>query len=317
MMDTSDCHVSTSLANESLGRLAVLLVNYNGREFLKPCIESIYQCAPPETQLILEDNASTDGSVEMVEQCFPSVAIVRSDRNLGFAGGNNLAAKSAKARFLLLLNTDVVLLDPISPVLEWLESHPSYGAVSIEMLDRDFVSQACTGRFPTPMRLLLLRSMLVSPKTYERAKSSQIDSAYKVDWVQGSFLLIRADLWKGLNGLNESFFMYGEDVELCKRIQLSGLQCGYLRGYRYLHWGGFNVARFPEQICGLVNYADRHFNRVDRSLGRAVLILGCLFRAAIYGIAGMLKNGVTSRSKAKASLEAFRRLISQDVRRVQ
>jgi GT2 family glycosyltransferase len=165
------------------------------------------------------------------------------------------------------------------------------------------------------MRLLLLRSMLVSPDTYKRSKSSQTDSAYTVDWVQGSFLLIRADLWKRLNGLDESFFMYAEDVELCKRIQLSGSRCAYLPGFRYLHWGGFNVTRFPEQVCGLANYLDRHFNWVDRQLGRAILVCGCLFRAAMFGISGVLKKDVT-RTKARASIEAFRRLISLDVRRV-
>lgn len=307
-LDTTDDQVNASCSTGPLARLAVLLVNHNGGKFLRACIESIHRFAPAGTQIILEDNASADGSVEMVEECFPSVAVIRSNRNLGFAGGNNLAARMASAQYLLLLNTDTELLDPLDSVLEWLESHPGYGALTMEMVDGDYVSRACTGRFPTLRRLFLLRSMLISPEEYENGRG---DLAYTVDWVQASFLLIHADLWNRLNGLDESFFMYAEDVEFCKRIRLSGSRCAYLPGFRYLHWGGFRAERFPDQVCGLAKYADRHFNRAERLFGRSILVCGCLIRAAVFGATGLLRQDSAARTKSKASMEAFRRLVSK------
>jgi GT2 family glycosyltransferase len=303
-IDTQGHEISRALFTNSPGWLSILLVNYNGKKFLEPCIESIERFAPAGAQVVLEDNASTDGSVELVEERFPWVMIIRSNLNLGFARGNNIAAKNANSKYLLLLNTDTVLLDPIESVLNWLDCHPSYGAVTIRMLDGDRVAQACTGRFPTPLRLMLLRSMLVHPKMYGS------DQSYDVDWVQGSFLLIRTDLWRRLNGLDETFFMYAEDVDLCKRIQLSGLRCALLPGHRYLHWGGFNPKRFPDQISGLARYVDHHFPGRWRWLSRAILLCGCLLRAAAFGLTALIEEGDLARSKSRASLEAFRRLIA-------
>ena len=287
----------------SVERLSIFLVNYNSMQHLGPCLESIHRYAPPETQVILEDNASTDGSLEAAENKFPWLQIVRSSRNLGFAGGNNLAGKSARGRFILLLNTDTLLLEPVAPVVDWLESHPSYGALTINMLDGDRNPNACTGRFPSPLRLALLRSMLVSPGSYGA------EEAYDVDWVQGSFLLIQADLWNALNGLDERYFMYAEDVDLCKRIWGAGFKCAYLPHLHYLHWGGFVPSRFPDQVCGLAVYVEKHMKGMQRLLCRAVLFGGCLLRVAFYLAKGILRDREIDRIKAKASWCAFEALI--------
>lgn len=288
-------------------RLSILLVNYNGGRYLGPCLESILRFAPPGTQVILEDNASTDGSVETAGKKYPWLHIVRSNRNLGFAGGNNLAGKSAQGRFILLLNTDTLLLEPITPVVDWLESHPSYGALTINMLDGDRIPRACTGRFPSAMRLVLLRSMLVSPGSYGA------EEAYDVDWVQGSFLLIRADLWNTLNGLDERYFMYAEDVDLCRRIWDAGFRCAYLPHQQYLHWGGFDARRFPDQICSLATYVERHMAGPQRLLCHAVLFGGCLIRAAFYQARGILRNHEIDRTRAIAPWRAFKALIQRQV----
>ena len=284
-------------------RLSVLLVNYNGMRYLALCLESIRRFAPPGTQVVLEDNASTDGSVEAVEESCPWLQIVRNDRNLGFAGGNNLAGKNARGKFILLLNTDTLLLEPLAPVVDWLECHPSYGALTINMLDKDRIPRASTGKFPSAMRLALLRSMLVSPERYGA------EEAYDVDWVQGSFLLVRADVWRALNGLDEEYFMYAEDVDFCKRIWDAGFGCAYLSRWQYLHWGGFDASRFPDQVCGLATYVERHMAGLQLLLCRAVLLSGCLLRAAFYRARGILHDRENNRIKAKASWRAFKTLI--------
>lgn len=284
-------------------RLSILLVNYNGMSHLAPCLDSIHRFAPPGTQVVLEDNASTDGSVESAENEYPWLQVVRSSRNLGFAGGNNLAGKHAEGRFILLLNTDTLLLQPIGPVVEWLEGHSTYGALTINMIDGARVPRACTGRFPSAVRLALLRLMLVSPREY----GSEI--AYDVDWVQGSFVLMRADLWRALNGLDEKYFMYAEDVDLCKRVWGAGFKCAYLPKWQYMHWGGFTHSRFPDQVRGLSTYVEHHMAGLDRVACRVVLFGGCLIRAAFYGIIGFLCRRKIDRIKAIASWRAFEALV--------
>jgi GT2 family glycosyltransferase len=284
-------------------RLSILLVNHNGMRYLESCLESIHRFAPGETEVILVDNASMDGSLEAAEKNFPWLRIVRSERNLGFAGGNNLAASNAGGSFLLLLNTDTLLLEPIAPVVDWLENHRSCGAVTINMLDGERKPSACTGRFPTPLRLASFGSMLISPGQFGGQES------YPVDWVQGSFLLVRADLWRSLSGLDERYFMYGEDVDLCRRIHDAGLCCAYLPGWQYVHFGGSAPSRFPAQACGFAAYAERHMAAPRRLLCIFVLYAGCLLRAAFYLARGMAPGRAIDRARAAASWHAIEALM--------
>lgn len=286
-------------------RLSILLVNYNGMRYLEPCLESIRRYAPPGTEVILEDNASTDGSLEVAQERFPQIQVVRSDRNLGFSAGNNLAGKSAQGRFLLLLNTDTLLLEPLAPVVDWLESHVDYGALTISMLDGERVSRACTGRFPTVSRLALLRSMLVTPETYGA------EQAYDTDWVQGSFLLIRANLWRTLDGLDERYFMYAEDLDLSKRVHDAGFRCAYLPQWKYLHWGGFSTSRFPTLLCSFSIYVDKHMLGIDRCLAQFVLLAGCLLRAVAYRCKAVLLGNVGDRGNATAFWLAWKALLQR------
>lgn len=285
-------------------RLSILLVNYNGLRYLRPCLESIREFAPSGTRVVMVDNASTDGSVEFMKENFPWVQFIQSDRNLGFAAGNNLAGKFARGKFVLLLNTDVRLLEPLAPAVDWLEKHGGHGALTINMLDGSLTPRACTGRFPSAVRLIRLRSMLVSPDRYSAEK------AHDVDWVQGSFLLIRADLWRALDGLDERYFMYVEDVDLCKRVQDAGFRCAYLPQFSYLHWGGFDESRFPGQILGLATYVDRHMSRLSRLACWAVLFSGSLVRVAFYQARGALRSNEIDRTRARVSWRAFKSILN-------
>jgi GT2 family glycosyltransferase len=256
--------------------------------------------------VILEDNASTDGSVEAAAKDYPWLQIVRSSQNLGFPGGNNLAAKNARGKFILLLNADTLLLEPIAPAVDWLESHPAYGALTVNMLDGKRISRACTGRFPTAMRLVKMSSMLVPPEEYGS------EEAYDVDWVQGSFLLVRADLWRALNGMDERYFpIYAEDVDFCRRVWDAGFKCAYLPHLQYLHWGGYDVSKFPVQARGLAIYVGSHMSGPQLLLSRAVLFVGCFVRTVFFQLKGMLSDREINLNKSKASWRAFKALIQR------
>jgi GT2 family glycosyltransferase len=283
--------------------LSILLVSYNSRRYLADCLESIRRFAPPGTEVIMADNASSDNSVEFVDREYPWVRIVRNNRNLGFSAANNLAGKEAVGRFILLLNADTVLVEPINSVVDWLDGHPEYAVLTINMLDGERKPSACTGRFPSPLRLILLRNMLISPQQFGD------NYAYEVDWVQGSFLLIRGEEWSALGGLDERYFMYVEDVDLCKRVWDRGLKCAYLPHIRYIHLGGYSARRFTDQVRGLGIYISHHMTGVGRLLSWGILCSGCLLRAVFFRLRVLLMGDELTRTLSRVSWLAFKGLL--------
>jgi GT2 family glycosyltransferase len=285
--------------------LSILLVSHNSKHFLADCLESIARFAPSGTEVVLADNASSDGSAEFVAREFPWVKTMQLHSNLGFSAANNLAAKQARGRFLLLLNPDTRLIAPIAPALHWLESHEKYALLTINMLNTERVPIACTGRFPSPLRLILLRKMLLSPALFSESY------AYDVDWVQGSFLLVRVEQWSALGGLDENYFMYVEDVDFCKRVCDRGWKCAYLPQVSYIHFGGFNPRRFSDQVRGLQLYISTHMKGPRKLISWAILCTGCLARAFLFRARMLLAGNETLRMKSAASWLAFKALLQR------
>jgi GT2 family glycosyltransferase len=253
----------------------------------------------------MTDNASTDGSVEFVEHEYPWVRIVRSASNLGFSAANNLAGKEAVGRFILLLNTDTVLVEALAPAIQWLDENPEYAIATINMLNGEREPSACTGKFPSPLRLVLFRNIPTAPDQFGD------DYAYAVDWVQGSFLLIRAQQWRALGGLDESYFMYVEDVDLCKRVRDRGLKCAYLPHIRYVHLGGYNSERFSEWARSLSIYISHHMRGARRLLCWGILCVGCLVRAVFFRARMLVGGDEKSRAVSKISWLAFKGLLDK------
>lgn len=283
--------------------LSILLVSYNSRRYLADCLESIRRFAPPGMEVIMADNASSDDSIGFVAREYPWVRIVRSNRNLGFSAANNLAGKEALGKFILLLNADTVLVEPIGPAVDWLDGHPEYAVLTINMVNGERVPSACTGRFPSPLRLILLGNMLMAPEQFGDKY------AYEVDWVQGSFLLMRGEQWSALGGLDENYFMYVEDVDLCKRVRDRGLKCAYLPQIRYIHFGGYSAARFSEQVRGLSIYISHHMSGMRRLVSWGILCSGCLVRAIFFRARVLLVGDEKTRTMSRASWLAFKGLL--------
>ncbi len=293
--------------SESHLHLSILIVSHNSKHYLADCLDSIARFAPSGTEVILADNSSSDGSIEFVAREYSWVRTIRIERNLGFSSANNLAAKEARGRFLLLLNPDTILIAPISPALDWLDSHKNYAALTINMLNTEHVPVACTGRFPSPLRLIFLRNLLRSPAQFGDA------DAYDVDWVQGSFLLVRAEQWAALGGLDENYFLYVEDVDFCKRVWDRDWKCAYFPQISYLHSGGFNPRRFSDQVCGLQLYISAHMRGPRKLISWAILCTGCLARAFVFRARLLLAGNEAVRMKSTASWLAFKNLLQRNM----
>lgn len=279
-------------------KLSILIVNYNGKKYLGACLRSIKDNIKIAHEVIVVDNASTDGSCEFLRQSFPDVKLIVSERNLGFAGGNNLGAAQATGELILLLNTDTVLINDINPAIELLERDQTIGVVGAMMLDGNEEYCLSAGYFPSLARLFRYSSLYIKNGYFKSGNFPQslVDN-YPVDWVAGSFMLIRLPLWNRLNGLDEGYFMYGEDVDFCRRVRDIGFVSSYCPAVRYIHYCGFEPSRLPLVTYGLKRY-HKKFSGVIKNILVAVILNMCFaVRVILYFILFIItrrpKYGVT------------------------
>ncbi|MFZ2153261.1 MAG: glycosyltransferase family 2 protein [Microgenomates group bacterium] len=247
--------------------LSIIIVNWNTADITVNCLKSILTdkgLLDIPFEIILVDNASTDDSVKKVKQLqIKNLKLILNTENLGFGKANNQGINIARGNYLLLLNTDTIILhSAISQSLNWLSSHPEAYGCTAQLLNKDKSIQPSGGYFPNIFNLTTLLLHLDdlpfvnqfvhpfhphSPDFYTHDNYFQKD--HSQDWVTGAFMLIRAEIIKKVSGFNEKFFMYGEEVEMCYRIHLQypRLQLWYLVGPQIIHLGGASATN-PSQV---------------------------------------------------------------------
>lgn len=227
-------------------RLSVLVVTYNSARLVDPLLSALArELAPLNAEVVLVDNASHDGTVDAVRRRHPWVRLVQSEHNLGFAAGNNLAARHARGRMLLMLNPDA-LPEPgaIASGLQAMEEHPEVGLAGGRLLDEHGATQPSARMFPGLLQEFIVLSGLAArfPRSrlfgaFDRTWADPGQAA-TVDWVPGAFAFMPRDLFESLGGFDERFFLYYEEVDLCRRIRERGLQVRYWPELRVHHIGG-------------------------------------------------------------------------------
>ena len=216
--------------------ISVVIVSYNSRELLHDCLASME--GEPFDQVIVIENASSDGSVEMVARDFPWVILIKSVKNDGYGAAANLAIASCSSKYVLLLNCDTLLQPGALQVLyNYLEQHIHVAIVGPALVKLDGTRQASCFTFPTPLQTLLKETSLSKIRLNERSNSSP-DSARSVSWVLGAALAIRRTAFESVGGFDQSFFMYYEEVDLCYRLNKSGWQTHFTPAATVTHIGG-------------------------------------------------------------------------------
>jgi len=228
--------------------LATLIVNWNVRDQLRACLRSLQQHPPTchDQQIVVVDNASDDGSADMVRREFPNVHLLANRHNRGFTGGNNdglryiaqmifnTSPAAPSARFVLLLNPDAeVTSGALDALLEYAEAHPRVGIVGPQLRYPDGAVQPSRRRFPSFWTALFESTWLQSyaPRAildhyYVRDRSD--DETCEVDWVVGAAMLMRWTVYEQIGGLDEArFFMYSEEVDWCRRAKQAGWRVAY------------------------------------------------------------------------------------------
>jgi hypothetical protein len=256
-------------------QLSIIIVNYNAGPFLPKNLDSLKtQLRNLEHEVIVVDNASSDKSMEWVRQNHPEVKCVLNRANLGFAAAVNQGIREAKGEFTLWLNPDSELLDSgFETLIQYMKTHPEIGIAGPQILNPDGSVQLSCRSFPSHETALFNRYSLLTrlfPANPFSRKYLKTDWDHReiseVDWVSGACLLHRRELLKETGGLDETFFMYCEDVDFCLRAKKAGWKTVYHPGAKVLHHIGGSSRQVPRRMIierhkSMWRYYKKHYPR--------------------------------------------------------
>lgn len=299
--------------------VSVLMVNWNTREMTLACLRSLYaETRQTSFEVILVDNDSSDGSVGAIRAEFPQVNLIAERTNHGFAKATNMAAERARGRFLLMLNTDTVVLDgAVDKLCNFAGEYPEARIWGGRTLfgDGSLNPTSCWGKpslwsifcFATGLSRAFSRSGLFNPEGYGGWKR---DSVREVDIVTGCLFLIERDFWRALDGFDPAFFMYGEEADLCARARASGARPIITPAATIVHYGGASAASRADKIIYLfgsrMGLLERQFSPASRWTARKLTLLSVWTRAFAYGLVAHLGIGSQFNRSAMEWKEAWR-----------
>jgi len=239
--------------------LSTIIVNWNTRELLANCLNALGGLpAELRSEVIVVDNASTDGSTEMVSQQFPWVRLIPSNRNLGFGAANNLALQQARGQYVLLLNPDTeVRPGAIETLVQFLDDHPRTGVVGTMLLNPDGTLQPSCHDYYSFMNSLL-HNRLIERVTdrWKVAPAQQAGQPTEVDWMTGACLVARRSVLAAVGGFDLDYFLYAEEIDLQYRICQLGWSIVYVPSPGVVHFGG-QSARQATTAATLHDYRGR------------------------------------------------------------
>ena len=272
-------------------KLSVIIVSYNVCYFLEQALLAVRKAlAEVEGEVFVVDNNSNDHSAAMVQRRFPEVKLIRNDTNLGFSKANNQAIALAEGQYILLLNPDTVVReDTFRTCLEFMDSHPEAGGLGVHMLDGqgNFLPESMRG-LPTPAvafyKITGLTALFPRSRVFGRYYLGYLDAGQvqEVDVLAGAFMWLRRESLQQTGLLDESFFMYGEDIDLSYRLQKAGYKNYYLPHTQIIHYKGESTRR------GSINYVYLFYRAMSvfvkkHFAGRQALFFTGLIHFAIVG----------------------------------
>lgn len=271
-------------------KLSVVVVNYNVKAFLEQCLRTAFEALEGmDGEVFVVDNQSTDGSTEMVREKFPQVKLIANTENVGFSRANNQAIRESRGEYVLLLNPDTVVgEDVFHKVVDFLDAHPKAGGLGVKMIDG-------TGRFlpeskrglPTPtvafFKIMGLSRLFPHSKLFGRYHLGHLpeNETAQIEILSGACMFLRKEMLDQVGLLDESFFMYGEDIDLSYRITLGGYENWYFPDAPIIHYKGESTKKSSINYVfvfynAMVIFAKKHFTR------RGPQLFSFIIRGAIY-----------------------------------
>ena len=276
-------------------KLSVIIVNYNVEYFLDQCLSSVNKAMENiDGEVFVVDNNSIDGSNDMVLKKYPTVKLIANKKNVGFSTANNQGIKKSKGEYILLLNPDTVVEhNTFEKVIYFMDGHPDAGALGVKMLDGsgNFLPESKRG-LPIPStafyKMFGISSLFPRSKRFAKYHLGHLDKdkIHKVDILPGAFMLLRKKTLDKVGLLDESFFMYGEDIDLSYRIILSGYSNYYYPETRIIHYKGESTKKTSVNYVlvfynAMVIFAKKHFTQKNAKLFTSLINIAIYFRAFI------------------------------------
>lgn len=245
--------------------LSVIIVNYNTADLLVRCLNSIASQTGINFEVIVADNASRDNSLDVIRNNFPRVILIANQHNLGFARANNTALKACKANYVYFLNPDTEVMEGVfRNMIDFMDLHPEVGLAGTRIVSPDGSLQSSIEKYYPGER---------------HAKQELKDLKGTIAWVMGASMIARRGIVEDLGGFDESFFLYGEEQDLCLRIRKAGWAIGYINEAAVVHWGGQSEREnLPAVVwkkkfeAELLFYRKHYSKRAIRGIRRANLL---------------------------------------------
>jgi GT2 family glycosyltransferase len=308
--------------------ISIVIVAWNAKHYLELCLDSLAQAPPCRTyEILVVDNASADGSAEMIEARFPHVKLIRSDENLGFSKGNNLAIRQCQGRYIALVNPDVIVFPGcLDALADFLEQNPRVGNVGPRVFNPDMTQQSTCRRFPTLWNNFCSASGLASKFKRSRFFAGEHmfyfshDRTMAVNVLVGCFSMIRREAFETVGLLDEGLFMYGDDVDWCRRCWKAGWEVVFFPGAKAIHDRGKITAPYPVRFAvaqqkSVLYYWSKHHGFWGLFGIQSIMLFRHLLRyafAVLSGVAGSREK--TERDiRKQVSGACVRQLLSESV----
>ena len=310
--------------------ISVVIVGWNAEHYLELCLESLQKTPPRRTmEVLVVDNASSDGSAEMIEAKFPWVKLIKSSENLGFAKGNNVAIRQCQGRYIALVNPDVIVFPGcLDALADFLDQNPKVGNVGPRVFNPDMTQQSTCRRFPT-----LWNNFCSAFGLATKFKTSRIfagehmfffphDRTLAVEVLVGCFSMIRREAFDAIGLLDEKLFMYGDDVDWCRRCWNAGWEVVFFPGAQAIHDRGKITAPYPVRFAvaqqrSVLYYWSKHHGFWGVLGIRSIMLVHHLVRYAFAVVSNLLhaKKRVEGDVRKQVSGACLRELVSGSVPR--
>ena len=296
--------------------VSIIIVNWNTKGLLRDCLSSVYEHAGEvDYEIIVIDNASTDGSAGMVKNDFREVILIENSENRGFAAANNQGMVVAKGRYVLLLNSDTVVLDnSIANTMRFADENPQAAVTGCRVLNQDRTLQRTCFMFPSILNMLLSSTYLYKlfPKNrfFGREQMTWWDRSdvRKVDVVTGCFMLVRREAIDQVGVMDERFFMYGEETDWCYRFWKKGWTVMFAPVGEIIHLGGQSAAQKPVAMIvqlrlSILKFIKKHYGWPAYLIARFLVALFFAVRLPVWLAMAFVRPA--ARSEAAIKMKAY------------
>ncbi len=287
-------------------KLSVIIVNYNVKYFLEQCLYSVYAASKRlDVEIFVVDNNSVDGSTQMLNEKFPEVHLIENKENVGFSKANNQAIRLSKGEYILLLNPDTLVEeDTFSKCIHFMDAHPDAGGLGVKMIDGkgNYLPESKRG-FPTPevafYKISGLTKLFPKSKKYARYYLGHLSSGKtnEIEILAGAYMMMRKSVLDEIGLLDETFFMYGEDIDLSYRIIKGGYKNYYFPETRIIHYKGESTKKGSLNYVftfynAMAIFARKHLSKGNAKIFSLAIKTAIWLRASLSFVERILKNTV-------------------------